>query len=58
VEEGEDEEEGGDNPLSPISPEDLPLLGDLFSQQAGIPVGVRWTKCSWMGTGGSSSPSS
>jgi hypothetical protein len=45
-EEDEDEEYGEITP-SPHSPppEDLPSLGYLFSQQTGISVGVRWTRC-------------
>jgi hypothetical protein len=44
-EEGEDEEEGEVTP-SPHSPppEDLPSLGNLFSQQAGISVGTHQPK--------------
>jgi hypothetical protein len=57
-EEDEDEEEGEVTP-SPNSPppEDLPLLRDLFSQQAGIFVGVRQPKRPRMCTGASSGPS-
>jgi hypothetical protein len=41
-------------PPSPHSPppEDLPSLGDLFSQQTGISVGARKIKRPWMGTRG------
>jgi hypothetical protein len=55
VEEDEDEEVGEITP-SPHSPppEDVPSLGDLFSQQTGIFFGARQTKHSWMGAGGSS----
>jgi hypothetical protein len=51
VEENEDEEEG-EISSSPHSspPEDLPSLGDLFSQQAGISVGVSWAKRPRTGT--------
>jgi hypothetical protein len=44
-EEDEDEIEGAITP-SPHSlpPKDIPSLGDLFSQQAGISVGVCWPK--------------
>jgi hypothetical protein len=56
VEEGEDEEEEEITPSPQSPPKNLPSLGDLFSQQAGISVGVRWTKCPWSGTRGSSSP--
>jgi hypothetical protein len=50
-EEDEDEEEGEITP-SPHSPppKDLPSLGDLFSQQARIFIGVRRIKCPRMGT--------
>jgi hypothetical protein len=33
-------------PHSP-PPEDLPSLGDIFSRQAGISVGMRWLKWPW-----------
>jgi hypothetical protein len=56
-EEDEDEEEERNNSLSPLSAlEDLPSLGDLFSQQAGISVGARQTKRPRMGAGRSSGP--
>jgi hypothetical protein len=53
-EEDEDEEEGEITP-SPHSPphEDLPSLGDLFSQQTGISVSVRRTRRPRMGIGAS-----
>jgi hypothetical protein len=45
-EEDKDEEEGEITP-SPHSPppEDLPSLGDLFSQQVGISIGAHQAKC-------------
>jgi hypothetical protein len=54
-EEDEHEEEGEITP-SPHSspPEDLPSLGDLLSQQTGISISVRQTRCPRTGTGASS----
>jgi hypothetical protein len=47
----------GDNSLSLLStPKDLPSLGDLLSQQAGISIGACQPKCSQTATGASSSP--
>jgi hypothetical protein len=56
-EEDEDDEDGEVTPPphSPL-PKDLPSLGDLFSQQAGISIGVRQPKRPRTGTGASSSP--
>jgi hypothetical protein len=56
-EEDEDEEEGEITP-SPHSPppEDLPLLGDLFNQQARISVGAHQVKRPQRGAGRSSGP--
>jgi hypothetical protein len=39
-----------------LSPEDLPSLGDLINQQAGISVGAFQAKHPQTGTGASSSP--
>jgi hypothetical protein len=56
-EEAEDKEEGEITPsLTSSPPEDLLSLGDIFSQEAGISVGVRWMKCPRAGTGASSNP--
>jgi hypothetical protein len=45
-EQGKDEEQGEITPSPHSLPlEDIPSLGDLFSQQAGISVGARWPKC-------------
>jgi hypothetical protein len=51
----EDEDKEGEKTPSPHSPppEDLPSLGDLYDQQAGISVGVHRTKRPRMGTGAS-----
>jgi hypothetical protein len=56
-EEDEDKEEG-EITSPPHSPplEDLPSLGDLFSQQAGISIGAHRTKHPQTDTEGSSSP--
>jgi hypothetical protein len=52
-EEDKDKEEGKitTSPHS-LPPEDLPSLGDLFSQQQGISVGACQTKCPRTGAGG------
>jgi hypothetical protein len=56
-EEDEDEEEGEITPSLQSPPlEDLPSLGDLFRQQAGISVGPRRVKRPRTGAGGSSDP--
>jgi hypothetical protein len=53
-EEDEDREEGEVTPRPHSSPpEDLPSLGDIFSQQVGISVGVRQLKWQQMETGSS-----
>jgi hypothetical protein len=53
-EEDEDEEEGEVTPPPHSSPlEDLPSLSNLFSQQAGISVGMRWPKQPRTDTGAS-----
>jgi hypothetical protein len=56
VEVDEDEEEGEITPSrqSPPPPKDFPSLGDLFSQQAGISIGVCRMKHPRAGTGRSS----
>jgi hypothetical protein len=55
-EEGEDEEEGEIAPTPhSLPPEDLPSLGDLFSQQTRIYVGMRQTRRPRTGTRASSS---
>jgi hypothetical protein len=52
-EEDKDEEEGEITPSSHSPPpEDLPSLGDLFSQQAEISVGVHQMRLPWTGTRG------
>jgi hypothetical protein len=58
VEEEDEDEEAGVVTLPPHSPrpEDLRLVRDLFSQQAGISVVMRWPKWPRTGTGVSSSP--
>jgi hypothetical protein len=44
-EEDEDEEEGEVTPPPhSLPPEDLPPLSDLFSQQARVSLGTRWSK--------------
>jgi hypothetical protein len=50
--EDENKEEGvvTSPPHSP-PPEDIPSLGNVFNQQAGISIGVRWPKRPWTGTG-------
>jgi hypothetical protein len=57
-EEDEDKEEGWGGGITPsphsLSPEDFPSLGDLFSQQAGISVGVHRMKHPRTGIGASS----
>jgi hypothetical protein len=55
-EEDEDEEEGEITHSPSPPPEDLPSLGDLFSQQAGVSVGARRVKRPKAGTGASSDP--
>jgi hypothetical protein len=58
IEEENEEEEEGEVIPPPHSPphEDIPSLGDLFSQQAGISIAVRQPKCPRMGTRASFSP--
>jgi hypothetical protein len=56
-EEDEDAEEGEVTPPphSPL-PKDLPSLGDVFSRQAGIPIGAHRSKWPWTETRLSTSP--
>jgi hypothetical protein len=55
-EEDEDEEEGERTSLHSPPPEDLPSLGNLFSRQAGMSVGVYWLKHPQTGDGALSGP--
>jgi hypothetical protein len=56
-EKDEDDEDREITPSLPSSPlKDLPSLGGLFSQQAGISVGARQEKCPRAGTGASFGP--